>query len=393
MRTSSVMKGVAAFKNRWLKIAWNSWTDFLAYQYQIENALRLAVFQWVHKKLSTAMTQWRDITFYITGASKIQRNSDLMALKHWLYHSVANAFRTWRMICSALTEEALREEAEREELEALLRRIRELEEMLGDEQDARNRAMQEAVSETTRLAEALASLETLYDEERARTLNTEVDKRDSLVQVQRQLQEAEARAEEVIHELRMKLQAAQEEVSKKTSSLREYELKLTSLRSNYEEETDLTTAEIKRLKKEVTRLQSLLDESAKLPSFSGNKVIKEEVKKTQVTRASRQQDKAGANPMRWEWEDENHVWVTIHSEVSSQLEEAEKSRLGRLSISASFGGADESECTFLLNQRKVVVNDSGMTYLIRRRQPKIAGGSPGQSPLAGPGAVRTVMKF
>ena len=75
-------------------------------------------------------------------------------------------------------------------------------------------------------------------------------------------------------------------------------------------------------------------------------------------------------PNRWEWEDENHLWHGVCEDVSMQLEDAEKSRLGRIQLMAGLGTDQEVMCTFLLNQRKVVSN-LGDTYLLRRRQPKI----------------------
>ena len=118
-------------------------------------------------------------------------------------------------------------------------------------------------------------------------------------------------------------------------------------------------------------------------------------------RSDRDKDKrpqGGANPMRWEWEDVNHHWTPIDPQVSVRLEEAEKARLGRVNLMAGLHGDGERSCTFLLNQRKVVLNDSGVTYLIRRRQPKITGGSPMKNPLFTPNAedeeaLRIGMRF
>ena len=66
-----------------------------------------------------------------------------------------------------------------------------------------------------------------------------------------------------------------------------------------------------------------------------------------------------------------HTWHALPRELCEDLERAETSRLGRITLIATLGTGEEMECAFLLNQRKVMVEKLGNFYLLRRRQPKI----------------------
>jgi len=280
----------------------------------------------------------------------------------------------------------------------------------------------------------------LYDSERSRLMEEDIEKGLELKALRHRVAEAEMRAGgmgtpggDSAEELRSKLRDAQEELEEKRDTMADYQNQLAALEANIEAENTLTEKEMWRLRHEVERLQEIIDEMndggekrAELDSMRMQMVadrrrfgamlmwvraknfaeqrprsavqtwrrktmdgIVASLGNTSRSHTGRSRSSSpsesrrmAANhgrqldgssqltPNRWEWEDENHLWHGVCEDVSMQLEDAEKSRLGRIQLMAGLGTDQEVMCTFLLNQRKVVSN-LGDTYLLRRRQPKI----------------------
>jgi hypothetical protein len=74
----------------------------------------------------------------------------------------------------------------------------------------------------------------------------------------------------------------------------------------------------------------------------------------------------------WQWENMVHNWIDMSDEISLQLDWAEQSREGRLTIAAAITSDLVTEVAFHLNQRKMIVDQGGKTatYRVKRCRKK-----------------------
>lgn len=399
--------------------------------------MQIAVLRMIHCLLSAAFTQWYSSRLNDENEFELAQQMNMNAIIHWVRTLLLRAWNEWRDKAWEATHSVPRfdDQLWNKTVENLRKHIAELELELANEQDERERTMQEAVEETSRLAEALASLETLYDSERLRLVEEDSQLRRQLQASQLQHKEAEDRAtsldnpaianlQQQIADLQVLLAVAEDEKHENRLRAVEYQRQLVSLEENFEAETKLTEQEILELRRQLAiqssygadsrigeveqRLYLERQRSAAIimwaTTMARDSQISHMHRMTQMWRSKTLNNAAASlsrttrsgtprgegfltqepeeisraefSGMRWEWENNSHTWQELAADVCVKLEEAERSRLGRIQLVASLGSKHPKECIFLLNQRKVVVQDSRKQYLLRRRQPKLRPPTP-----------------